>query len=70
MTRAMLHRPMKSTNRIISAVTKNRRTTVLYQNDSSGQKMEKMKLNPQWLEKYSLVTVRREVWCNDMLTLC
>ena len=28
-----------------------------------------MKFNPQWPEKNSLVTVRREVWCHDMLTL-
>ena len=29
----------------------------------------KIKLNPQWLEQYSLVTVRREVWYYDILTV-
>ena len=38
-------------NRFISAMTKNRRTTVPYQNDSSDQELKKMKFNPQWLEK-------------------
>ena len=28
-----------------------------YQNDSSDPKKEKMKFNPQWLEKYSLFAV-------------
>ena len=37
MARAMLHRPPKSANRIISPVTKNHRPTVPYQNDSSDQ---------------------------------
>ena len=31
--------------------------------------IEKMKFNPQGLEKYSLVTVRRNVWCNGKLTV-
>ena len=38
MTRAMLHRPPKSANCIISVVMKNRRPTVPYQNDTSDQK--------------------------------
>ena len=38
MTGAMLHHPPESANCIISAVTKNRRPTVPYQNDSSDQK--------------------------------
>ena len=63
MTRTKLHHPLKSANRIISAMTKNRRTTVPYENDSSDQKknQQKMKFNPGWLEKYTLVTVQREV---------
>ena len=43
MTRAMLHHPPKSVNRIISTVAKNCPTAVTYQNDSSDQKIEKMK---------------------------
>ena len=38
MTPAMLHRPPKLANRIISVVMKNRRPTVPYQNDLSDQK--------------------------------
>ena len=30
---------------------------------------EKMTFNTQWLEKYSFVAVRREVWCYYMLTM-
>ena len=45
----------------IGEVTKNLRTTVPYQNDSSDKKkkkkIEKTKFNSQWLQKYSLVTV-------------
>ena len=44
-------------NRIFSAATKNRRTTVPYQNDLSHKKIETMKFNSQWLQKYILVTV-------------
>ena len=43
---------------------------VLYQNDLSDPKIEKMKFNPHWQEKYILVTVLREVCCSDMLTVC
>ena len=53
-TRAMLHRPPKSANHLVFAVTKNRGTTILHQNDSSDQKKpQKMTFNTQWLEKYS-----------------
>ena len=41
MTRDMLHRPLKSANHIISAMTKNRRTTVPHQNNSSDKKKRK-----------------------------
>ena len=58
MTQTMLHCPQKSANRIFSAVTKNRQTTVPYQNHSSDKKkIEKMIFNSQWLQKYGLVTV-------------
>ena len=66
MIRTMLHCSPKSANHIISAVTENRRTTVPYQNDSPDKKIQKMKFNAQWLQKYSLVTVWREVWCHDV----
>ena len=29
-----------------------------------------MKFNSEGLQKYSLVTVLREIWCHDMLTVC
>ena len=72
MTRAGLHRPPKGSNRIISSLKKNRRTTVPHQNGSSDQtkkKREKMTFNPQWLKKYNLVAELREVLCHDMLTV-
>ena len=51
MTQAMLHRPPKSANRIISATTKNHQTTENDTSDQKKKKPEKMKFNPRWLEK-------------------
>ena len=70
MTPTMLHCPPKSANRIISALTKNRWTTVPYQNDLSDKKyLEKMKLFSMATEIRFSYSMKRSR-CHDMLTVC